>query len=452
MPLLAQSQKYPAKKHCQKVAAQLGEKKGFFYLRGEVTRCRHDTDLELPFRQESNFQYLTGINKPGFHLLYDLAADKLTIIVPDVHEDEIVWCGAPPSIDELKSQYEADDMVYEAQLPALLDSAQPEVIHTLPFTDVSALSNHRMAINTDSLVHASQEARLTKDEHEIELMRFVNHVSSDAHVALMRAVRNGKSENDLDALFRYECARKGAKFPAYNPIVGCGENTAVLHYVDNSAPLGDGQMLLVDAGGEYQCYAADITRTYPVNGKFTEEQRIIYETVLEMQQAVIDAIKPGVAWEDMHRLALRVCCRRLKEAGLLVGSEEELLANFIPNLFFVHGLGHSIGLDVHDSIKASYPPGVERINEPGIRYLRMRRNLEEGMVVTVEPGVYFCEHIIRPALNDERRRFINLEQLERFRPVGGVRIEDCVVVRATGVDNLTTAPKTVKDIEAVMAQ
>lgn len=205
--------------------------------------------------------------------------------------------------------------------------------------------------------------------------------------------------------------------------------------------------MLVDAGCDFRYYAADITRTFPVGGKFTPEGQAIYSLVLKMQKAVFAELKEGVEWEAMHRLAMKVAAHGLVEMGVLQGSPEEALKAGAVAVFFPHGLGHSIGLDVHDV--GGYPEGVERIQEPGIRYLRMRRKLVAGMVVTVEPGIYFSPPIIESARSDASLQpFINFAVADSLVPVGGVRIEDSVVITANGYENLTPLIKEVSEVEA----
>jgi Xaa-Pro dipeptidase len=209
-------------------------------------------------------------------------------------------------------------------------------------------------------------------------------------------------------------------------------------------------MFLNDSGAEYHGYSSDITCSYPVNGRFTPEQKGVYETVLAANRAVQQAMRPGVSWPDMHRLAERTIAERLRDLGLLRGTTEELMAAHVPALFMPHGLGHLMGLDVHDV--GGYPEGCSRIDEPGIRSLRCGRALEPGMVITVEPGVYFIEPVLEPALADPKlSRFLVPDVIARFKGFGGVRIEDDVVVTTTGSENLTRVPRDVKDIESVMA-
>ncbi|GJJ68999.1 Xaa-Pro dipeptidase [Entomortierella parvispora] len=401
--------KYPAKQHWAKVARILGLSEGLVYLKSDTLKERHDTDVELVFRQESNFYYLTGYNEHGAHVVYDIKTHHLTLLPHQQSEHEVVWAGRDPSASEL--------------------------------------------LNISLLKEAIVEARIHKSAFEIERMRKINLLSSNAHVVLMKAAKECESETELDALFRYETGRRGAKIQAYNPIVGVGSNAATLYYGRNSTSFNQdlGQLILVDAGAEQDCYASDITRTYPLNGKFTPDMRTLYEIVLEMQMAVLEALKPGVEWEAMHRLAAKIAVRGLQQAGVLRSefSVETMLEHHVDGIFFPHGLGHMIGLDVHDV--GGYPKGVERIQAPGLRYLRMRRKMEAGFVVTVEPGVYFTEYILEEAKQDETlSRFVDWEVLDRFQRLGGVRIEDCVVITETGIDNLTTVPKTISEIEEIM--
>jgi len=405
------------------------------------------------FRQESNFYYLTGYNEHGAHVVYDLKTHHLTLLSHQQSEHEVVWAGRDPSASELLNKYDVDEIRWAPELLSLINKSGASTLYTLHVHEVPeglALGT----VNSSLLKEAIVDARIHKSAYEIELMRKINLVSSNAHVVLMRAAKECESETELDALFRYETGRRGAKIQAYNPIVGVGSHAATLHYGRNSTSFNQdlGQLILVDAGAEQDCYASDITRTYPLNGKFTADMRTLYEVVLEMQMTVLEALKPGMEWEAMHRLAAKIAVRGLQKAGVLRSefSVETMLEHHVDGIFFPHGLGHMIGLDVHDV--GGYPKGVERIQAPGLKYLRMRRKMEAGFVVTVEPGVYFTEFILEEAKRDETlSRFVNWEVLARFQRLGGVRIEDCVVITETGIDNLTTVPKTIHEIEAIMA-
>jgi len=286
-------------------------------------------------------------------------------------------------------------------------------------------------------------------------MRYVAKVSSDAHIAVMKQAKHGMMEFQAEAVFLFECYHKGGcRNMAYTCICATGENGATLHYghaaAPNSMPLQDGHTVVFDMGAEYHCYCADITRCFPVNGKFTEEQKEVYETVLAAQEAVIKTMKPGVSWPAMHRLAERTILEELKKKGFLVGDVDEMVKLNLAADFMPHGLGHLLGLDTHDV--GGYPKGVERSTEPGLRSLRTGRILEAGMVITVEPGLYFIEPLLKAAFEHaEKKKFLNVDKLTKFMKFGGVRIEDDVIVTPTGCENITTVPKTVKEIEAIMA-
>lgn len=392
-----------------------------------------------------------GVTEADFHVVVSLSTGKITLIAPDIIPDHVMWMGLPDTPEQLLTKYDVDEVVYANKLGDVLEKENPDKIYTLAICDISSLQqNFQSKVDKESLQTAIQEARMYKAKWEVELMRKANKISSDAHIKLMKESKAGLNEQQLHALFLYESARFGAFFQSYNPIVAAGVNAATLHYGKNNARVTKDQFVLVDAGAELNCYASDITRTFPAGGKFSQEQRDIYEIVLEMQKQSFELCKPGYEWEDIHRHALRVACRGLIKLGILKGDEDELIANHIPASLFPHGLGHSIGIDVHDV--GGYPAGVQKINEPGIRNLRMRRKLEAGMAVTVEPGIYFCDFIIDPLLkNEATSKYFDIEKLNQYKKVGGVRIEDDIVITETGFDNLTTVPKEIHEIEALMA-
>jgi len=257
-----------------------------------------------------------------------------------------------------------------------------------------------------------------KTEEEIKLLRYVNNISSEAHKTVMRRIKAGMMEYQCEAIFLYECYYNGGcRYYSYVSICASGHNGATLHYGNVGAPndkkINDGEMVVFDMGAEYHCYTSDITCSFPVNGKFTQDQRDVYESVLTAQQTVLKTMKPGVLWPDMHRLAGRVILEQLKKRGFLLGEVEEMYKNHIQNLFMPHGLGHLMGLDVHDV--GGYIKGVERSTDPGLKGLRCGRKLEPGMVITVEPGIYFIEAILEPAFkNPEQAKFLNIEKLKKI--------------------------------------
>ncbi|MBN3309900.1 PEPD dipeptidase, partial [Amia calva] len=300
------------------------------------------------------------------------------------------------------------------------------------------------------------ECRLIKTDMELEVLRYTNRISSEAHKEVMKHVKPGQKEYEMESLFQHYCYKQGGmRHTSYTCICGSGTNASILHYghagAPNSKTIEDGDICLFDMGGEYYCYSSDITCSFPANGKFTANQRAIYEAVLKSSRAVMAAIKPGVAWPDMHRLADRVHLEELVKIGILKGSVEDMLKAHMGSIFMPHGLGHLLGIDVHDV--GGYPEGVERIDEPGLKSLRTARVLQERMVLTVEPGIYFIDHLLDQALaTPSQSCFINNDVLPRFRSIGGVRIEDDIVVTASGMELLTCVPRTVEEIEAFMAE
>lgn len=433
-------------------------------LQGGRQPQEYDTDRELLFYQESFFQYLFGVKEPGFLGAVEVDSGRATLFMPRLPESYAVWMGRIHPPQHFREHYAVDDVRYADELAAVLGSLKPAVLLLLEGvnTDSGATAQPASFAGIESFTTDRQtlhphlvECRVHKSPEELKLLAWVNAVSSAAHVEVMRRCRPGVKEYQMEALFLHEVYDKaGCRFTAYTCICGCGPHSAVLHYGHQGAPndgvMRDGDLFLNDSGAEYHGYSADITCTYPVNGRFTPEQRDVYQAVLSANQAVQAAMKPGVPWPDMHRLSVRVIAERLRDMGLVKGSVDELLAGHIPALFMPHGLGHLLGLDVHDV--GGYPAGTSRIDEPGIRSLRCGRRLEAGMFITVEPGIYFIDAVLDPALADPKTRSLLVpSRLERFRDFGGVRIEDNVVVMETGSENLTRVPREVGDVEAVMA-
>jgi Xaa-Pro aminopeptidase len=267
------------------------------------------------------------------------------------------------------------------------------------------------------------DMRLRKDASELATMRAAADISAEAHIAAMRATRPGSMEYEIEAELLYRFRRRGAQFPAYWPIVAGGANACVLHYRDNNQRLNDGDLLLIDAGCELDGYASDVTRTFPVNGRFSRPQREIYELVLASQAAAIAATRPGAGWNDPHDVAVKVLAEGFVKLGLCQGTVDEVIEKEDYRRFYMHRTGHWLGLDVHDA-------GEYKIAGAW-------RPLEPGMMLTVEPGCY-----IRPADNVPKE-YWNI----------GVRIEDDVLVTAVGCEVITHAtPKSVADIEALVGR
>jgi Xaa-Pro dipeptidase len=262
------------------------------YHRGGVTHTRDDTDVELNFRQESNFFYLSGVEKAGYHILIALAIDKIFLIPPTVSPEEQLWKGIPETYSELLRKYDADFILTEKQLSQFITDIDPSVIYTLDTTDTIAIpALFHKKLDKIRLRGAINEARLTKLSWEISILRYSARISSYAHMSLMSVCGNKKNqvynEAELEAKFRWICARNGLSRQCYIPIIASGPRAAVLHYTDNDKliPTDPHSLVLVDAGGEYKCYGSDVTRTFPFNGKFTDEAKTIYNIVLKAQNA-----------------------------------------------------------------------------------------------------------------------------------------------------------------------
>jgi Xaa-Pro dipeptidase len=240
--------------------------------------------------------------------------------------------------------------------------------------------------NEKVLKNAIDECRVVKDRYEVALIRQANLVSDRAHIAVMKAVKHAKNERDLEALFTYTAHINGCKEQAYSCICGSGTNAATLHYIKNDLPLDQKLNFLIDAGAEHSCYASDVTRTFPINGKFTKESRNVYDAVLKMQLECIEMLKDNVLWDDVHAHAHKVAIAELVGMGVLKGDVEEIFNARTSAAFFPHGLGHYLGMDTHDTGgNANYED-----EDPMFKYLRVRGRVPAGAVITVEPGVSFA--------------------------------------------------------------
>ena len=428
------------------------EESAIVYMKGADLMYRYGTDYEFPFRQESNFWYLTGVNEPDFHLVLDLKNQDYHLFAPKRDAQYAVWHGRVKTKDQLQDEYQPDHLHYEGALPSVLKELAPEKIYCLNEEQAEFIEQfeRELPIDLDDLDNALTHCRVFKTGWELDQLREASRINSIAHNAVLDALEPGKYEHEMKAVFDYQQIKNGLMQDAYNGIFAAGENSAILHYVENNRKIKDGDLFLIDAGFESNGYASDFTRTYPANGEFTSDQAQIYEAVLEAQKQVIDAAKPEVKMEDLHILAARVMMQGLKDADIVSGSIDDLMEKDIFALFFPHGLGHFLGLDTHDV--GGYPKGVERIDRPGIKYLRMRRTLQTSMVLTIEPGLYFVPALLKPALEDEEKsQFLNASKLQDMMDFGGVRIEDNIIITDDGYENMTDVPKERIDIEKDMA-
>ncbi|PLB47017.1 putative Xaa-Pro aminopeptidase pepP [Aspergillus steynii IBT 23096] len=456
--------KYPAKSHARRVAEHLKARghdgPGVIYLEAQKTRLIEDNDEPMPFRQRRPFFYLSGCLLPDSYLIYDVNADKLTLFIPPVDPEEVIWSGLPLSPAEALERYDVDSVLATTELnESLLSIASVYQGNAVAFAIADQVSSETkfegfLETNYSVLKESIERTRVVKDSYEVALLRKANEISAKAHVAAIQASRSAKNEREIEGAFIAACIANGAREQSYHPIVARGENGATLHYGRNDDSLSDPVSqqkkgsVLIDAGGEYRTYCSDVTRVFPLGGKFATETRQIYEIVLRMQSECIAMLKDGVQWEDVHAHAHRVAISGLLDLGILRGAKDELFDKRISVAFFPHGLGHYLGMDTHDT--GGNPNYGDK--DSMFKYLRVRGRLPAGSVITVEPGIYFCRFIIEPFLKShETSQYIDANVLERYWSVGGVRIEDNIHITKEGYENLTTAPKAIEEVEG-MAQ
>lgn len=420
----------------RRLAAAIGEGIAVIPTAPERTRNR---DSHYPYRYDSYFYYLTGFQEPEAVLvLAGGAAPRAILYCREKNLERETWDGFRHGPEGARERFGFD----EAQPIAALDGAMTELLADRaalwypvgadPEWDARALrwlnavrANARAGVAAPQALHDVRapldEMRLVKDAHELALMRRAATISAAAHRRAMLAARPGRHEYEVEAELLHEFRASGAQFPAYSPIVAGGANACVLHYVQNDARLDEGALLLIDAGCELDGYAADITRTFPVNGRFTGAQREVYEIVLAAQRAAMEQVRAGNAWNEPHDAAVRVLAQGMIDLKLLAGDLDEALEKETYKRFYMHRTGHWLGLDVHDA--GDY------------KRAGAWRKLEAGMMLTVEPGLYIraAEDIPEP-----------------LRDIG-VRIEDDVLVTSAECEVLTAAaPKAIAEIEALI--
>lgn len=396
-------------------------------------------DADYKFRADSSFYYLTGFAEPeAVAVLQSSNEQPYTLFCRERNREREIWDGLRAGTAGAVATYQADQALVIEELDkhiiAMLSGKKRVYVRLGQDAEFDARFSEwlrrviaqqrqggQVPLEVVQLDQLLDEMRLIKDEHEVALMRRASQISAGAHVRAMQQVRPGMLEYALEAELLYVFAQNGCQ-TAYNSIVGGGENACILHYVENNKPLQDGDLVLIDAGAELDHYAADITRTFPVNGKFSPEQKALYELVLKAQLAAIDATRVGVHYKYPHEVAVKILTEGLVELGLLQGNVDELISSEAFRRFYMHGTGHWLGMDVHDV-------GNYKIEGEWRAY-------QPGMVVTVEPGLYV-------APDDDTVE-------ARWRGIG-IRIEDDVLLTAEGNDVLTKdVPKSVAEIEALM--
>ena len=396
------------------------------------------SDTDYAYRQDSNFYYLSGYEEPDSLILIRPNHDREKFIIFCRDRDPLreQWDGFRTGQDGAIQEYQADNaysinsidqmmpellagvknIYFSMSAPCGVDLKISQWVEDIRKNTRAGAEPPHNLLSLDSILH---EMRLIKEDHEMDLMKQAADITTEAHIRAMQAVTPGMYEYQLEAEYLYAFNKNGARSPAYNSIVGGGNNSCILHYVENNAELKDGDLVLVDAGCEYKYYASDVTRTFPVNGKFSPEQKEIYSIVLEAHKQSMEQAKPGNKWNLMHEKSVEVIVEGLLDLGLLKGTKDQVIENGDYSKFYMHRIGHWLGMDVHD---------VGGYKQDGDW-----RDLEKGMVMTIEPGIYILD---------------SLEDVDDKWKGIGVRIEDDIVVTESGFEVLTpNVPRTIEEVE-----
>tara|TARA_B100002052_G_scaffold74704_1_gene67729 strand:+ start:1476 stop:2783 length:1308 start_codon:yes stop_codon:yes gene_type:complete len=428
-------------KRRRKLAKLIG-KDGIAVIPTASTRVR-SRDTDYPYRPDSDFYYFTGFSEPNAVMILAPGREDGSFIVCLREKNPLteIWDGHMEGLNGVKKNYEADQSFDIEDLETILSSlflgrqkvfftlGQDEVLDKILMKSFNAVrAGQRRGGVVPSEIQALEplvhEMRLIKSKYEISLMKKSAKISVDAHKRIFENCKPGVFEYQIEADIIHEFGKHGA-VPAYTSIVASGQNACTLHYISNRDKMKSGQLLLTDAGCENEMYAADITRTIPVSGEYSKEQKEIYELVLEVQKNAINSIKPGQTFEGLQSDAIKGLTKGLKKLGLLKGRVDQLIKSEAYKDFYMHGIGHWLGMDVHDV--GSY------MDQKG-----KSRKFENGMVLTIEPGIYISKK--------------NKDVPTEYRGIG-IRIEDDVLVTKSGCDVLTKAlPKEIGEIESIMAR
>jgi len=422
-----------------------------------------------PFRQDSSFLYFFGIDQPGLAAIIDVESGEEIIFGDELTIDDIIWMGKLPTIKDLSAQVGISKVLPSAQLVSKLSSAIKlnRNIHYLPpyRSEIKHQLETLLGVKYDltrdyasvELIKAIVSLRSIKDKYEVaEIERMVN-VAYEMHTTAMRLARPGVKEQQITgAITGITWGHEG--FLSFPAIVTVNGQTLHNNYYGNT--LKEGQLLVCDSGAEaYSKYCSDITRTTPIGGKFNQRQKEIYEIVLHANLGVIDSLKPDILYRDMHLKSAKTIAQGLKDLGIMKGNVDDAVAAGAHALFYPHGLGHMMGLDVHDmeglgENYVGYDDEIKRASQFGLAFLRLGRRLKPGFVLTVEPGIYFIPELINIWKSENKlAEFINYDKVETYKDFGGIRLEDDVLITETGKKVLgKPIPKTVAEVEEICKQ
>ena len=420
------------------------------------------------FRQDSDFLYFFGLDIPDFVGVMDIDNDKDYIFANDVDIEDIIWMGPQPLVKDLAAKVGVENTAQYTELAGFLNEAIQggRKVHFLPYYRGDRLVQLKQLLGfltarakdyvSQELIEAVVKLRSIKDKYEIVEIEKAVDIAYDMHTTAMKMCKPGVIEREIAGTMEGISLAQGGpvSFPIILTING---QTLHNHYHGNT--MTEGRMMIADAGAETTMhYSSDITRTTPVGGKFSQRQKEIYEVVLEANIKAIEAIKPGIEYREIHLLSCKIIAEGLKKLGFMKGDMDAAVKAGAHTLFMPHGLGHMMGLDVHDmeglgENNVGYNEKTKRATQFGTAYLRLGRELQPGFVLTVEPGCYFIPELIEQWKNEgTNAEFINFDKVEEYKNFGGIRIEDDILVTETGYRVLGKhIPKTVEEIEAVCA-
>lgn len=450
----------------KELAAKIGN--GVIWIMGNNESAMNYKDNTYPYRQNSNFLYYFGINQSDLNAVIDADTGEAILFGHELTMDDIIWMGEVEKLSSLAEKVGVTNL----QSPEKLQSYIQEYIsggrniHYLPPYRLEHFEIIKNILNIDfnaqkenasiELIKAVIAQRSIKTAIEIAEMEKSVNITKAMHLNAMQSTNPNLHEYEVVSEIVKTCKENNG-YPAYGIIFSVrGE---VLHNHHHYNLMNDGQLVLNDSGAENDmCYAGDITRTFPVNGKFTQQQKDIYSIVLEMEKESIKLVKPGITYRDIHLNANKILLQRFTELGFLKGNVEDMLTQGVAGLFMPHGLGHMIGLDVHDMEDlgenyVGYEEGQERATYLGLKSLRLARTLQPGFTLTVEPGIYFIPQLIEKYKSENKFvDFVNYEKLIPYYNFGGIRVEDNVLVTSEGYKVLGDyIPKEIEEIETLMS-
>jgi Xaa-Pro aminopeptidase len=453
---------FPSEKYEQRRASLAGQvKSGLIWIMGNGESAANYKDNTFPFRQNSNFLYYFGLNAPELHATIDAETGEAILYGHELTMDDIIWMGEIEKLSELGLKIGVTNVKHPEKLFNDLEQAKSSgrEIHFLPpyrLEHYNDLSKAGLDKPSEVLIKAVIKQRSIKDSDEIKEMSQAVDITRQMHLAAYKHTKPGKYEYEVVAEITRECRRFHADF-SYGPIFSV--NGQVLHNHHHDNLMTSGRLALNDSGAHNDMlYAGDITRTFPVSGTFTSKQKEIYQIVLEMEKAGITLSGPGVYYRDVHVATNKIMLERFIELGILKGNVDDMIEQGVNGMFMPHGLGHMIGLDVHDmedlgENMVGYEPGQDRSKMLGLKSLRLARRLEPGFTFTVEPGIYFIPQLIEKFKSDNMYHdFVNYSLLQSYYDFGGIRIEDNVYITQEGREVLGTyIPKEIEEIEHLMA-